>query len=626
MPLDQALVVGGQVDHLHADVLAHEPADRQEKWRRQLPRFSFGYVGHRHRLAVDADLEPAGRRAGRTRDGDREIALIGGHGPLAIEGKLRAGGDRQPPIPGDVRGRGRIDGVCDDERFGLLGIQAPALPRRDRLRQPCLDDRLELVGIERHDRLEPVDQVADVVGIGASRPAVVRRVGHEHEALLPTVRSGEGKTAGVGDLGGADEKTALPQRLFAGGVGVDGCPRAAAAAGQCVECHRRAEGRDDRGQRKDEVTPRLHAEAPAERRRLRIERRTPGLERRSLHAAIGLPRPAAAELRVAFHARRCDRRERHLLRQEKPSHPDLGIREPERIKAPGRLHKVLPRPRIGGIARRPKPLERCRGDETGGGFQPHEPARGVGGEHRNRIEVGIPSVSHRHLQFGDVIKRDPLGALVVQDEHAASAPAERPKENCAAIGEVDCRGIGRPPITTLPDDAANPIDRDPHGRPWRRARRVDACERLHDEVGRLPLPPVLRTRAIFFDRAGQTVASEKLDATLPGGIRGTGVGGGAASGWLGPQPADRIGGIEERLAVELGDGRRGLPFSQLPARHAAAIGRACRIEERVGGRGPARSRNGDCRGMHCQQEGTVEGWHQGGRYWSRCGNKGSASL
>ena len=70
-----------------------------------------------------------------------------------------------------------------------------------------------------------------------------------------------------------------------------------------------------------------------------------------------------------------------------------------------------------------------------------------------------------------------------------------------------------------------------------------------------------------------------------------------------------------------------MPFSQLPARHSAAIREAGRIQERLGGRGPARSRNGDCRGMHCQQEGTVEGWHQGeGRYWSRCGNKGSASA
>ena len=244
---------------------------------------------------------------------------------------------------------------------------------------------------------------------------------------MATVGSGEGKTAGVGDLGRADEKAALPQRLFAGGVGVDGCPRAAAAAGQCVECHRRAEGRDDRRQRKDEVAPRLHAKAPAERRRLRIERRPPGLERRSLHAAIGLPRPAAAELRVAFHARRRDRGERHLVRQGKPSHPDLGIREPERVETPGRLYEVLPRPRIGGISRRPKPLERCRGDETADGFQPHEPAHGVGGEHRDRIEGGVPSVPGRHLQFGDVIKRDALGALIVQDEHTSLAPAERPK-------------------------------------------------------------------------------------------------------------------------------------------------------------------------------------------------------
>ena len=343
-------------------------------------------------------------------------------GPFAREPQRAAFRDRGPGPAGPLGDDDRIDHGHDLHRAAGRWCRCPAGPGRHDEWQSACHLLCHAHGIKDEQRIAPIDNVADVEGVGACGAVAVSVVRDEHQRFLPGRRPREGDAATIGPGARADEQIAGPQCRRAGVVDVERCPDTATAPCGPVETDAAPEGLHAVAQWKHQFGPRVHAEAPPGRWPRHIERP-------ALHVAVGLPCPARAEGRPLRHLGRSDPRQRRLGNAEHCDLTDRTHRQEHRLQAPRRLRHDHGHRR----ARRRPPAGSGRGQADPG------PALGLddSGLIDERLEPRGPRIRpRRQVQFTDRPEVMPLhGAVVQQRDHPLVGPTQAAKRHDTTVRE-----------------------------------------------------------------------------------------------------------------------------------------------------------------------------------------------
>ena len=268
---------------------------------------------------------------------------------------------------------------------------------------------------------------------------------------------------------------------------------------------------------------------------------------------VGQADAIAGGAAIGFQGR--DAGQRHVLRQEHAASHDAGGRNEQHVQRPGGLNAVRPVSPVFGAApgEHRQAIEGRRRDQAVVRFQLHQPRVRIRAQDGQLVQVVLPEVTRRQMQFGHVRQQDAPRARGQQQQHLLAVESRRAKRDRAAVSQEYRAGpipIRRAP---LPDDAADKLSSDADGRFVQRLRAALGDRRTHQPVRKELLGRAGHRTAVLQRDARQPIAGEQLDK------RRRRIGGNQLAV---AQPQQRIIRIEQRPAVQRGNRVRRVPIRQ----------------------------------------------------------------
>ena len=339
----------------------------------------------------------------------------------------------------------------------------PTLPGGHEAAVAFVDFGLHFGRVQQQHRLQPIEHVADIQGIGPRRAIVHGGIGREDQGLLSGGRTPQRQGPAIGRFGRTDQERTAVQGRLRGIVAADHRPGTTALSRDPVQPDLRAEGLHGFGQIEPQVAGGMDAETPGEVPR--------GVGQWSaLHVAIGLPIAPWSRMACCTTREGSSRDSGTSWARNSTRFGSWKSRTQKGVHAPSRLHEVPPVRRVLVAPRRMPPVRRDGRQQTFVRLNPHEPARAIGDQAGQFVVVAVPGIAVREACLRQLGERDLAETVFGEQFQGVAAPTEVAKAELTAVAIEQRAQLQAAVAVAVPHHAAE-ARRSPRG-PWAADRRV----------------------------------------------------------------------------------------------------------------------------------------------------------